>query len=176
MPSLAKLRKLKNFRCQTKPLQLFSYSVKRFSLEKYLFIMKKLKLLFVFLLIPFLSCKNDEIEMDNSIYNTWEITDFISVESRLYAKDKDYNPLIEILKDGSFNLELDVNHCCGNFEINSNQKIKFSGAGCTKICCDSEFSLKFIQMLSQVEGYELEGNSMKLDVPGWGWIQLELYK
>lgn len=130
----------------------------------------------VLLPVFFASCEKDKNGITGDIYNAWEVTEFISVESVMYQKDKDYNPVIKIIKDGSFNVELDVNHCLGNFEITSNQKIKFFGAGCTKICCDSKFSEKFIQMLPQVESYEVEGSSMKLNVPGWGLIKLELNK
>lgn len=127
-------------------------------------------------LVLVFSCKEDNSGNDFSVYNQWEITGFISVESVQYPKTEEYNPVLEILPDGRFTVELDVNHCCGNVELANDKKIKFLGAGCTKICCDSEFSQKFIEMLLQVESYETDGNSMKLEVPGWGAIILELHQ
>lgn len=132
------------------------------------------KLILVLFLIPYLSCKNGKSEIESWVYNTWEVTEIISVESRMSEKNNNYNPIIEIKEDGNYNIELDVNHCYGNFEIASNNQITFSGAGCTKICCDSEFSQKFTQLLPQVCSYEIEGNKMKLEVPDWGWINLVL--
>jgi heat shock protein HslJ len=63
----------------------------------------------------------------------------------------------------------------GNFSVSDNNVIQLSASGCTKMCCDSEFSKKFVQMLPQVESYQIEKNKLKLDVPGWGWINLKLY-
>lgn len=124
-------------------------------------------------LIPVSCNRNDDLA--NDIYNRWEIKDFISVESVLYTRDNDYHPVIEFTKNGSVSLKLDANSCIGNFSLSEQKEVKISMAGCTKICCDSDFSKKTLEMLSRVKSYSIEKNNMKLYVPEWGWISLELY-
>jgi len=36
-------------------------------------------------------------------------------------------------------------------------------------------SQKFAIMLPKVKTFQVEKNKLRLDVPGWGWINLELY-
>ncbi len=120
-----------------------------------------------------LSCnRHDEIVKD--IYNRWEITDFMSVESVLYEKDNNFDPVIEFYRNGSYSIQLDVNNCLGGFSLPGNEEVNITVRGCTKMCCDSDFSKKIIEMLPQVDSYSIEKNKMKLNVPGWGWINLEL--
>ena len=110
----------------------------------------------------------------NDIYHKWEVVDFLSPESLLYAKDNDFNPKIEFQENGSYTLQLDANNCSGNFILSEQDLINISEVGCTKMCCDSDFSNKIKEMLPQVNSYSIEKNKLKLNVPGWGWINLEL--
>lgn len=128
-----------------------------------------------FFMLVLLSCDKNEKDEMGSIYGKWEATDFITLELVDYPKKDGFNPIIEIKNDGTYNLKLDMNACSGNFSLSDNGGITFSPAGCTKICCDSKFSHKFSQILVQVKTYQIEKNRMKLDVPGWGLINLELY-
>ena len=98
----------------------------------------------------------------------------MSVESVAYPKKDGYNPVIEFNNDGTYYLKLDMNSCIGIFTLTDNSGISMTAPGCTKICCDSEFSKKFVEMLPQVKSYQLENNNLKLEVPEWGWINLEL--
>lgn len=131
-------------------------------------------LLIAFFLSIFFSCDKEDNEWSCDIYQNWEVMDFMSVESMAYSKDKGFNPVIEFKKDGSYFLKLDRNGCSGSFALTGENNIDISGAGCTKICCDSKFSLKFAEMLPKVISYSIERNKMKLNVSGWGWIELEL--
>jgi heat shock protein HslJ len=119
------------------------------------------------------SCAKDET-VNTSIHGKWVATDFMSIESVLYSKKNGFNPEIEFKNDGSYNLKLDMNSCMGNFVLSGSNSISISASGCTKMCCDSEFSNKFVQLLPQVESYQFENNKLKLEIPGWGWINLEL--
>ncbi len=130
--------------------------------------------LITFLMIALFSCEKNESNIDTEIYGRWKATGFISVESVLYSRKDGFNPVIEIKNNGSYNLKLDANSCIGNYTLSNNNFIALSASGCTKICCDSEFSLKLVQMLLQVKSYKIESNNLKLEVPGWGWINLEL--
>ena len=134
----------------------------------------KMVLAVLIVLFPFISCKEDE-KIANDIYNRWEIVDFMSVESAAYPKNNGFNPVIQFHKNGNYTLELDLNSCIGNFNIDSGSGIELSATGCTYVCCDSEFSEKIASTLSQVKSYELDKNKLKLQVPEWGWINLELY-
>lgn len=128
----------------------------------------------LFMLVIF-SCDKSEINETVSIYGKWAVTDFISVESVTYPKKDGFNPVIEIKIGGAYNLKLDVNSCMGNFTLSNSNSISLSASGCTKMCCDSEFSQKFVLMLPQVESFQFQGEMLKLEVPGWGSINLELY-
>lgn len=132
--------------------------------------------LFVFsLLISFYACNDDDCGCnDGNIVGKWEVKEFMSVESVLFAKDDDYNPTIEFKSDGTTAIRLDVNSCFGDYELGDEPTINISDSGCTKICCDSDFSKKFIEMLPQVGSYEIEDNMLKFIISGWGWIELEL--
>ncbi len=134
----------------------------------------RIYILNILILLAAVSCEKNEARDADYIFNKWEVVDFMSVESMLYAKENDYNPLIEFLKDGTYLLKLDVNSCSGNFELLKNEGIQIASPGCTKMCCDSDFSKKLNEMLPQVESYSIEQNKLILDIPGWGWINLEL--
>jgi len=126
------------------------------------------------LIVTLVSCNKDNNEVSDSIYNSWEVVEFMSFESVHYSKTDNYNPIIEFGKDGGFTLKLDANSCVGSFNLSDEDGIEITTPGCTKICCDSEFSNKFTIMLSQVENYSVIENQLKLDVSGWGWINLKL--
>jgi heat shock protein HslJ len=126
-------------------------------------------------MLAIFSCEKKETDEKASIYGKWVATDFMSVESVLYEKKDGFNPVIEFRSDGSYRLELDINSCQGDFTLSNSNSISLSASGCTKMCCDSEFSKKFTQILPQVESYHVENNKLKMEVSGWGWINLELH-
>ena len=134
-----------------------------------------LKLLVISLLISFYACNDDDDCgcNDGNIVGKWEVKEFMSVESVLYEKDDAYNPTIEFKMDGTTNIKLDVNSCFSDYELGDESTLNVSDSGCTEACCDSDFSMKFVEMLPQVGSYEIEDNVLKLNVSGWGWIELE---
>ncbi len=131
-------------------------------------------IIFLFMLIG-ISCDKKVTGETSDIYGKWEVTDFMSVESVAYPKNKDISPLIDFREDGTFILKTDVNLCLGSFSVSDDYSISVSLAGCTKVCCDSEFSKKLITMLPQVKSFHFEQKKLKLEVPEWGWIELVLY-
>jgi hypothetical protein len=139
-------------------------------------IMKPFQIISItFFVMALLSCEKKEKDEMESIYRKWEATDFISLESVTYPKKDGFNPIIEIKTDGTYNLILDDNGCSGNFNIPENGGISFLAAICTRRCCDSKFSEKFWLMLPSVKTYQIEKNKLKLEIPDWGWINLELH-
>jgi len=126
----------------------------------------------LFLLI--FSCKKDNTAIADDICNSWEVVDFMSLESMHYTKNDNYKPVIEFQTDNKFILKLDANSCFGSFSLEGKDGIEIKAPGCTYICCDSDFSNKFVLMLPKVESYSIDEKKMKLNIPGWGWINLNL--
>ena len=135
---------------------------------------KSVFILFIFaLIIVLFACDDDDdCSCIGEIYGKWEVEGFMSVESVAYLKDNNYNPIIEFQNDGTIDIVLDVNSCFGDFELGEELTISISDAGCTEVCCDSDFSNKFMEMLPQVGTYEIEDDELRLYVSGWGWIEL----
>lgn len=121
------------------------------------------------------SCDKKENDVVDDIFNTWEVVDFMSIESVYYGKNPDVPVLITFEQNETYQLNLDVNSCSGGFILADDGNIEISIPGCTKMCCDSDFSNKVAQMLPQVTTYSIEGNILKLNVPQWGWLNLELH-
>lgn len=140
--------------------------------------MNKLRVLMVIILTTSIlnSCsKNDnDSAFTDGLYNTWEVIEFVSIESVSYSKNNNYNPVIELKKNGEHLIHLDVNSCFGSFEVSGSDKISFGPSGCTEACCDSDFSMKFVETFTRVETFEIENNNLKLHVPNWGFILLQL--
>ena len=135
--------------------------------------MKNLTYWVVFFTMLLSACSDDDdCGCTGDIYGKWEAKAFMSVESRGYPKDDDFNPTIEFKSDRTADVQLDVNACFGDFELQGENVIQISEMGCTEACCDSDFSQKFIEMLPQVNSYEIEDNTLKLHVSMWGWIEL----
>jgi hypothetical protein len=130
---------------------------------------------YLLLILILVSCRKDRNESADTIYNQWEVVDIMSVESVTYAKKDNFNPLIQFYSNGSVSLKLDANNCIGDFKLTGYGKIEITLKGCTEICCDSDFSKKIQETLSQVTSYKMDNNKMKLNVTGWGWINLKLH-
>ncbi len=135
--------------------------------------MKITQLTFLFFLVLLSSCRDKDKNLDGNILGKWEIQEFMSVESVLYSKANDYCPQIKFNTDGSYDLFLDVNECLGSFELGEENVISITTAGCTYVCCDSDFSEKATAMLPQVESYVFQNDELELHVPGWGWLVLK---
>ena len=121
-----------------------------------------------------LGCKDkDAVCSNKDISGKWEVKEMMSLESVLYAKKNDYNPLIEFKTDGTYIIQLDVNTCCGGYIFDNENRIELTSAGCTKICCDSDFSTKFVQMLPEISSCSFDKSTLKLRISGWGWYELK---
>ncbi|MFY9153313.1 MAG: META domain-containing protein [Prolixibacteraceae bacterium] len=126
------------------------------------------------LLILLISCHKDKETVADSIFHTWEVRTFMSIESVAYPRIEGNQILITFNPNGTYQLELDVNHCLGTFTPGFESKLSIGPTGCTKICCDSEFSIKLVSTLPKVTSWNIDGNSLNLNVPQWGWIECEL--
>lgn len=137
--------------------------------------MKTLFLTSLILILTLISCHKDE-DANSALFQTWEVKDFMSLESVAYPKNENNKILLTFEKTGSYQLKLDINSCSGPFSIGKTNQLVIKSTACTEACCDSKFSEKLATMLLRVESYSIEGTTLKLNVPQWGWIECELVK
>ena len=124
------------------------------------------------ILFTFLACDKDD-KANAILYHTWEAKEFMSIESVAYPKNENTRILLTFYPSGTYHLKLDVNSCGGNFATGKNNHLEIESPACTEVCCDSKFSEKLVSMLSKVTTYEISGNLLTLNVPQWGFIELE---
>jgi hypothetical protein len=127
----------------------------------------------IVLILTLSSCTKD-VETILALMETWEVKDFMSIESIAYPKNENSKILLTFEKAGSYHLKLDINSCSGPFTLGKNHQLEIKSTACTEACCDSKFSEKLAEMLLRVESYSIEGTTLKLNVPQWGWIECEL--
>jgi heat shock protein HslJ len=135
--------------------------------------MKTSFLTILILILTQVSCNKDEVA-NSVLYSTWEAKSFMSIESVAYPKNENKPILLTFKKDGTFSLKLDINNCGGTFTSGNDNQLLIASPACTEACCDSKFSEKLASMISRVTSYEIERNTLKLNVPQWGYIELEL--
>lgn len=126
--------------------------------------------LFVLFLFAFSACHKDN-SASEGLYRTWEVMNFMSIESVAYPKNENVKILLTFEKMGDYRLKLDINSCGGTFDVDSNQ-LKMESPACTEACCDSKFSEKTAAMLSRITSFETDGKTLKLNIPQWGYIEL----
>ncbi len=125
------------------------------------------------ILLAFVACDKDE-KANAILYHTWEAKEFMSIESVAYPKNENTKILLTFNSSGTYHLKLDVNSCGGNFATGRNNHLEIESPACTEACCDSKFSEKLASMLQKVTTYEISGSTLMLNVPQWGFIELEL--
>ncbi len=133
----------------------------------------QISVLLVILLIPG-SCHKDNTPATVTLFHTWEATEFISLQSVNFQKDKNNKILITFNESGTYQLKLDVNSCTSTFKSDVANVIDIGIPACTEACCDSEFSKKFTALLPSATSYDINGNILMLNVPNWGTIKLQL--
>lgn len=120
------------------------------------------------------ACQKDQVVVDRTICHTWEAKTFISLESVAYPRNENTPILLTFKEDGTFSLRLDINSCGGTYKTGNGNKIEIQYPACTEACCDSQFSSKLASTLPKVTSYRLEDQTLQLNVPQWGFIELEL--
>ncbi len=122
----------------------------------------------------FLSACQDIQGPQKEIYNTWKVTGFTSVEERDYPQNEIGGTYLTILEDNNYILELDINMCSGSLISISERTILFDTPSCTEACCDSPFSQRFTDLLTSISMFKITGNTLRLSVHDWGFIECEL--
>jgi len=63
----------------------------------------------------------------------------------------------------NFSFKMDINNCGGTIEFKrGGNNISFSSAACTEACCDSDFAQKSLDLLLNVNKYEIVDNKLIL--------------
>lgn len=125
---------------------------------------------FIFILIVQASCEKIDGPAKN-VFQTWEVNQFISIESAVYAKNTGTQILLTINPDQTYQLQLDVNSCGGKLLSISELGIIFDSPTCTEACCDSDFAQRFVKLLTSISMYKVDDDILRLSVPGWGFIE-----
>ena len=128
----------------------------------------------IVIFISIISCSDDNFRTDEDLYDKWEVSGFNTTDTCLdCSKDNNYNPTIRFLADGSLEIKLDKNSCGGEYTLTGIKNIDVKGTWCTEMCCDSEFSMKFIEKLNDVIFYEFTAlDTLELHTARWGSMQL----
>lgn len=136
--------------------------------------MKAIIVNFLIVITALCACTKDNSSGTEKLYQTWEAKEFMSIESVAYPKNANTKVLLTFQSTGKYQLKLDINSCGGNFSVGKNNQLEIGSTACTEACCDSKFSEKVAAMLSKVTTYEISGKTLKLNVPQWGYIELQL--
>lgn len=67
--------------------------------------------------------------------------------------------------EAEFTYKMNVNTCFGTFSENSGSKISFSSPACTEACCDDDDAAKILELIKDVDSYELDNIELKLSGP-----------
>ena len=124
-------------------------------------------------MVTLISCNKDK-EVNSVLFSTWEVKSFMSIESVAYPKNENNKIMLTILPSGTYQLRLDINSCGGIITWEKNNQLEINSPTCTEACCDSKFSEKLVTMLPKVTSYSIEGRTLKLNVPQWGYIEFVL--
>ncbi|WP_420574012.1 DUF6438 domain-containing protein [Kordia sp.] len=108
------------------------------------------------LVLTLVSCDASTKEF---IGSSWRITDLVKEGKSIPVANE---VTLFIKSDTEFLLKLDRNSCFGTYEITGKDGIKMLDLGCTKICCDSEFSLAVVNALSKVSKINLNKDRVTL--------------
>ncbi len=122
---------------------------------------------FLFMLM---ACQKVNETPPESLVQTWEVVEFMSLESVAYPRIEGKKIVFTINSDGTYKLQLEFNQCSGTYQTGNEATISIGATSCTEMCCDSKFAERLVQLLPRVESYKIACNTLQLIVPEWGWI------
>jgi hypothetical protein len=108
--------------------------------------------LFFIIFLNIGSCNNDTPKPNLSIITgNWKI---LSASLQNTPEESPGNNFLFFSEEHTYELVLDksvdVNICGNNFDLVSDDIISFSPPICTKICCDSDFAMKLIRIITEM--------------------------
>ena len=113
--------------------------------------------IFSLIAITFFSCNKEE---DSELLNKWKVEGYVK-DSFSLSQTASSDLYITFNKNKSVELSLEINRCGGNFSLDE-KTITISNFSCTEACCDSEFSMELLDLLSQINTYSISGNQLTL--------------
>lgn len=112
------------------------------------------------------SCEKEDINYDINIKENEWVVSKIKTKEDLVLRTTSSTYILKFIDDIQYTINLDVNSCGGNYTNFGNGSIKIEPAGCTEICCDSEYAEDLIQILSTITKYYGKGNELILEGDG----------
>lgn len=123
--------------------------------------MKQLSILSVFFL-AIISCSPKLAPDHNWDMKRWTLYELKTVPVQLSGTEKDAN-LLFVPSQKQFNGTGGCNRISGSYTLPKKGSITFSNVISTKMMCgDQAFENRFLEVLKEVDGYEVENNSMLL--------------
>lgn len=133
--------------------------------------MKRIRTLFLLAVFALTAtCKHIDGPASN-VFQTWEVKNFVSVETVTYDKKDSSKILLSINSNNTFTVKLDVNACTGSLAVLNELNIIFNSPLCTEACCDSPFAERFAELLPYITMYKIDDNMLRLSIPQWGFIE-----
>ncbi len=106
----------------------------------------------------FAGCAKD-VSID-SIVGKWEV---ISVyKGKVYENKTNNTYIVDFKDDKNVSIKLDVNTCVSEYTTSCDNCINISPFGCTKACCDSDFAIKLIEIISESTKYDIKSDILTL--------------
>ncbi|MCC5915892.1 MAG: META domain-containing protein [Cryomorphaceae bacterium] len=107
---------------------------------------------------------------DESLHGVWMVERVqLNQASDWQGSPEKYR--FEFGTDKSLTVNLDVNTCQTKFESCTCGSMVIDPIGCTEACCDSEFAVQMIEMMKDVDRYDI--SSEVLVLAGKGKIELK---
>ncbi len=106
----------------------------------------------------FTGCAKD-VSID-SIVGKWEV---ISVyKGKAYDNKSNNTYILDFKDDKNVSIKLDVNACSSEYSANCDDCINISLFRCTEACCDSDYAIKLIEVISESTKYEIKSDILTL--------------
>ncbi|PTN08321.1 META domain-containing protein [Mangrovibacterium marinum] len=104
------------------------------------------------------------------VYKTWEVTRFVAIDETM--DNDDAKPIyFALYDDGHYMVQLGVNSCGGSILNITDNYLILAMPACTEMCCDSEFAVRFAELIPAISMYRMTGDLLRLYVKDWGFIE-----
>lgn len=108
-----------------------------------------------------------------NVFQTWEVKDFVAIDENR-SSDDTVSIYFSISEDNTYTLQLEKNTCTGSILNITDKYIVLNAPGCTEICCDNEFAIRFKELIPSISMYKISEDMLRLYVDDWGFIECEL--
>ncbi len=135
----------------------------------------KINLIGLLLCLIASGCKDQPVAVDRiSIIHQWKVISLSINDISVGKPQRTY--LMDFYTDKNISLKLEANGCGAIYNLLENGEIRLpEGLGCTKVCCDSNFSVNLTHVISDLDHYTLNGDTLTLwskGIIGVGKIKL----